>query len=114
MLGFDSKSHARSAYLEHYNKVGPKLLGPISSITVEELKRKLEEKRKHTKLAMTAQHIDLDEKPEPSKPGDVPSRDGTSPGGVGEEKTENRSASIATIPTNGALASSGTGATTRL
>lgn len=117
MLGFESKGHARAAYLKHYNKVGPKLLGPISTIAVAELKRKLEEKRKHTKLAMasmTQQYIDLDSKPEPTKPGDVPSRDGTNPGGVGVEKNEDGRGNAATIPTNGALASSGTGATTRL
>lgn len=113
MLGFDSKAHAREAYLEHYNKVGPKLLGPISTITIEELKRRLEEKRKHTKLAMASPFVDLDEKPTPTKPGDAPSRDGTNPGAV-EAKTEDGRGAAATIPTNGAQASSGTGAPTRL
>lgn len=114
MLGFDSKDEARSAYLDHYNKVGPKLLGPISTITIVELKRKLEEKRKHTKLAMAAPYADRDAQAEPAKRGDVPSRDGTNPGEAGVEKTEDGRGSAATIPTNGAQASSGTGATTRL
>lgn len=114
MLGFDSKSHAREAYLKHYNKVGPKLLGPISTLTVEELKRKLEEKRKHTKLAMLSPYIDRDAPLEPAKRGDAPSRDGSDPGAVGSEKTEDGRDAAHTLPTNGALASSGTGATTRL
>lgn len=114
MFGFDSEADARAAYLEHYNKVGPKLLGPISTITVEELKRRLSEKRKHTKLAMASPYVDRDAQPDPAKRGDVPSRDGTNPGGAGVEKTEDGRGSAATIPTNGALLSSGTGATTRL
>lgn len=117
MLGFDSKDEARSAYLDHYNKVGPKLLGPISTITVDELKRKLEEKRKHTKLAtasLISPYVDRDAQPEPGKRGDVPSMDGTNPGTVGSEKTEDGRGSATTLPTNGAQASSGTGATTRL
>lgn len=113
MLGFDSKSEARAAYLDHYNKVGPKLLGPISTIAIEELRRRLEERRKHTKLAM-ASYIDGDEKAERAVVGDVPSRDGTNPGAAGVEKREDGRGNAATIPTNGALASSGTGATTRL
>ena len=113
MLGFDSKAEARSAYLEHYNKVGPKLLGPISTLTVDELKRKLEEKRKHTKLAM-ASYVDLDEKPENAKPGDGPSRDGTNPGSGGVEKNEDGRGNAHTLPTSGAMMSSQTGATTRM
>lgn len=113
MLGFKSKAEARAAYLRHYNKVGPKLLGNITAMAVDALKRKLEEKRKHTKLAM-ASIVDANEKPEPSKPGDVPSRDGASPGGIGDVKTEDGRGAAYTIPTGGALASSGTGATTRL
>lgn len=112
MLGFDSKAEARAAYLEHYNKVGPKLLGPISAITVAELKRRLEEKRKHTKLAMA--YADMDEKPEPAKAGDVPSRDGTNPGAAGISKVEDGRDSAHTLPTNGATMTSETGATTRL
>ncbi len=112
MLGFASKSDARAAYLEHYNKVGPKLLGSISAMTVDELKRKLEQKRKHTKLAM-ASYIDVD-KPEPAKAGDVPSRDGTDPGGAASVKNEDGRANATTIPTAGAQSSSETGATTRL
>ena len=113
MLGFKSKADAKAAYLDHYNKVGPKLLGPISTIAVDELKRRLEEKRKHTKLAM-ASYVDSVEKQEPAKPGDVPSRDGTNPGAAGIEKNEDGRGNATTLPTNGALASSGTGATTRL
>lgn len=113
MLGFDSKGEARAAYLEHYNKVGPKLLGPISTLTVAELKRKLEEKRKHTKLAM-AGYYDPDEAPERKKAGDVPSRDGTNPGTVGMVKREDGRDSATTLPTNGATMTSDTGAMTRL
>ena len=50
-FGFDSIEEVRAAYLRHYNGVGKKLLGPISTIAVDELKRRLAEKRKHTKLA---------------------------------------------------------------
>lgn len=113
MLGFKSKADAKSAYLDHYNKVGPKLLGPITTLTIDELKRKLEEKRKHTKLAM-ASYGDGVEKQEPAKPGDVPSRDGTNPGAAGIEKNEDGRGNATTLPTNGALLSSQTGATTRL
>ncbi len=113
MLGFDSKAEARAAYLDHYNKVGPKLLGAISTLTVDELKRKLDEKRKHTKLA-SASYVDMDEKPENSKPGDSPSRDGTNPGAVGIVKNEDGRGNALTLPTNGAMANSETGATTRL
>ncbi len=52
-LGFPSEAAVRKAYLSHYNKVGPKLLGPITTMTVEELKKRLAEKKKHTKLAAT-------------------------------------------------------------
>lgn len=113
MLGFNSKTEAKSAYLEHYNSVGPKLLGSISTITVDELRRRLTEKRKHTKLAM-ASYVEGEEKAEPAKAGDVPSRDGTNPGAAGIEKREDGRGNAATFPTNGALYTSGTGATTRL
>ena len=52
-LGMPSAEAVRKAYLEHYNKVGPKLLGSITGFSVEELKRRLAEKKKHTKLAAT-------------------------------------------------------------
>ena len=113
MLGFESKADAKAAYLDHYNKVGPKLLGPITTLTVDELKRKLEEKRKHTKLAM-ASYVDMDEKPNATKPGDGPSRDGTNPGGAGVEKREDGRGSATTLPTNGATMTSETGAMTRM
>ena len=50
-LGMPSVAATRKAYLKHYNKVGPKLLGEITTISIDELKKRLEEKRKHTKLA---------------------------------------------------------------
>lgn len=126
MLGFKSRAEARKAYLDHYNKVGPKLLGPISTMTVDELKRKLEEKREHTKLAWDGTGsgsgptgnrmamVDADEKPDRFKKGDVPSRDGTSPGSAKVERHEAGPDFMTTLPTNGAMSSSETGATTRL
>lgn len=117
MLGFKSEDDARKAYLEHYNKVGPKLLGPISTITVDELKQKLEEKRKHTKLAFggltgsSLAPIDRDDQPERTKPGDVPSRDGASPGAVRVEKTEHGLNSATVLPTGATI---GTPSTVRL
>lgn len=126
MLGFNSEEEARAAYLDHYNKVGKKLLGPISVIKMEHLKQKLEEKRKHTKLAYVSggsgagpagvrmAMLDMDEKPERAKSGDVPSRDGTNPGAAGIVRREAGPEMTTTLPTNGAQASSGTGATTRL
>lgn len=51
MLGQPSEAAARKAYLDHYNKVGPKLLGSITTMTIEELKQKLKEKSKHIKLS---------------------------------------------------------------
>ncbi len=113
MLGFDSKGDARAAYLDHYNKVGPKLLGPISTIAVDELQRRLAEKRKHTKLAMAA-YVESNEKQERAVPGDVPSRDGSDPGGLGVAKTEDGRGNVTMLPTNGAQLSSQTGVTTRL
>lgn len=50
-LGLPSVAATRKAYLKHYNKVGLKLLGEITTISIADLKKKLEEKRKHTKLA---------------------------------------------------------------
>lgn len=126
MLGFGSKGEARAAYLDHYNKAGPKLLGPISTMTVDALKEKLEEKRQHTKLAWDGTGsgsgptgnrmamVDMDEKPDRTKPGDVPSRDGTSPGAARVERHEAGPDFATTLPTNGAMSSSSTGATTRL
>ncbi len=114
MLGFDSKADARAAYLEHYNSVGPKLLGAISTLTLDALKSKLEQSRKHTKLAMMSVYVDMDEKPGPSKPGDVPSKDGTSPAASGTERREDGRDNTTTLPTNGAMMSSDTGAMTRL
>lgn len=170
MLGFHSEEEARAAYLKHYNKVGPKLLGSVSTLTIDELKKKLEEKRKHTKLAAKSLDdvedalaredlekakksgnptaisraqgtlavygkkklawdgtgsgsgptgnrmamVDLDEKPDRFKKGDVPSRDGTSPGAAKVERHEAGTDFMTTLPTNGAMASSETGATTRL
>lgn len=81
MLGWKSEEDARAAYLDHYNKVGPKLLGPISTITIEDLKNRLEEKRKHTKLAdvdlsNNTMYAERASSPTPKKRGDVPSRDG--------------------------------------
>jgi len=58
--------------------------------------------------------LDMDEKPDRTKPGDVPSRDGTSPGAARIERHEAGPDFMTTLPTNGAMASSQTGATTRL
>jgi len=168
MLGFPTEEAARSAYLEHYNSVGKKLLGPISTITVEELRRHLDEKRKHKKIATvdpsnttlyadrvgaqqpkkpgdfpdmegsdsptsklawdgvgstgspltssTMARIDSDEKPDRAKRGDVPSRDGTSPGSAITVKHEAGPDFMTTVPTAAATADAGsqTGATTRM
>lgn len=42
MLGQPSEAAARQAYLKHYNKVGPKLLGSITPIPMDRLKTLLE------------------------------------------------------------------------
>lgn len=126
MFGFLSEEEARKAYLAHYNKVGPKLLGPISTIRLDDLKKRLEKRRKHTKLAYVTggsgsgitgnrmAMLDMDEKPERTKPGDVPSMDGTNPGTAGIVRREAGPEMATVMPTNGALANSQTGATTRL
>jgi len=72
-LGFPSVESVRKAYLDHYNKVGPKLLGEISTISVDLLKKKLEESRKHTKLAVAQANPNS---VSGTRKGDVPSRDG--------------------------------------
>lgn len=72
-LGMPSVEAVRKAYLKHYNKVGPKLLGEISTISMETLKKKLEDSRKHTKLAVAAATASSATN---SRKGDVPSRDG--------------------------------------
>jgi inorganic pyrophosphatase len=72
-LGMPSVEAVRKAYLKHYNKVGPKLLGEISTISMDALKKKLEESRKHTKLAVALSNPNV---VPGSKKGDVPSRDG--------------------------------------
>lgn len=125
-FGFHSEEEVRKAYLKHYNKVGPKLLGPISTIAIADLKKRLEQRRKHTKLAYVSggsgsgitgnrmAMLDMDERPDSAKAGDVPSRDGTNPGTAGIVRREAGPEMATILPTNGALASSGTGATTRL
>ena len=121
MLGFASEEVARKAYLDHYDKAGPKLLGPISTIAVDALRQKLEEKRKHTKLASSGSGptgnpmmpVDNEEKPDRSKPGDVPSRDGTSPGFARVERHEAGPDAMTVIPTDVSLMSSTSGATVR-
>lgn len=95
MLGFTSLADAKAAYLEHYNSVGEKLLGPISTIQLDELKRKLEEKRKHTKLAWAND----------PKPGELPSRDGKTPAPPEDMSQEDGRGSAMTLPTAAALAS---------
>jgi hypothetical protein len=50
-LGFHTREEVESAYLEHYNNVGKKLLGPVSALSLEELKQKLDEKDHHDKLS---------------------------------------------------------------
>lgn len=168
MLGFDDIEEARKFYLEHYNKVGPKLLGPITTITVDELKRRLDEKREHKKLATVdisntslyadrtgpqqpkkpndipdaegsdtptsklawdgvgsgagplsnaMARIDQDEKPDRRQKGDVPSRDGTSPGQAVTVKHEAGPDFAATVPTAASISmatSSESGPTTRM
>lgn len=126
MFGFLSEEAARKAYLAHYDKSGPRLLGPISTIKLEDLKSRLEQRRKHTKLSYVTggsgsgitgnrmAMLDMDEKPERTKPGDVPSMDGTNPGTAGIVRREAGPEMVTTLPTNGAQASSQTGATTRL
>jgi cell wall-associated NlpC family hydrolase len=126
MFGFLSEADARKAYLDHYNKVGPKLLGPISTIKMDDLKKRLEQRRRHTKLSYVTggsgsgitgnrmAMLDMDEKPERTKPGDVPSMDGTNPGTAGIVRREAGPEMATVLPTNGALANSQTGATTRL
>lgn len=79
-LGMLSEAATRKAYLKHYNKVGPKLLGDITSISIEDLKKKLEEKRKHIKLAEvdienTSLYGEKATQRLPAKKGDLPDRD---------------------------------------
>ena len=168
MLGFEDIEEARKFYLDHYNGVGKKLLGPISTITINELKRRLDEKREHKKLATvdisntslyadrtgpqqpkkpndipdaegsdaptsklawdgvgsgagpissTMARIDQDEKPDRRQKGDVPSRDGTSPGQATTVKHEAGPDFAATVPTAASLSmstSSESGPTTRM
>ena len=198
MLGFEDIDEAKKFYLDHYNGVGKKLLGPISTIAVDELRRRLEEKRKHTKIAAvdimnsslytdsvgakppkkpgelpdmegsdaptsklakpelsalsdptaiklwksfdqgapgkkklawdgvgstgspltnsTMARIDSDEKPDRAHKGDVPSRDGTSPGSALTVKHEAGPDFMTTLPTAAATENAGsqTGATTRM
>lgn len=139
MLGWKSEDDAREAYLDHYNKVGPKLLGPISTISVDELKRKLTEKRKHTKLAEIdisntslygdkAEHTlpkrkgdvpDMNQSADNSKvavqasdkPGDVPSRDGSAVSGGRLRQEIGDTPTV--IPIGGAQYSSQSGAMSR-
>lgn len=49
MLGFKSESHARKAYLAHYDD--PKFLGPISALPIEEMKRRFAEGKRIEKLS---------------------------------------------------------------
>lgn len=49
LLGMKDIEEARKFYLEHYNSVGKKLLGPITTITIDELKRVLDEKKGQVK-----------------------------------------------------------------
>jgi inorganic pyrophosphatase len=83
-LGMPSVEAVRKAYLKHYNKVGPKLLGEISTLSMDTLKAKLEESRKHTKLTEKAAEVDVENttlygdkavQRLPGKKGDVPGRD---------------------------------------
>jgi hypothetical protein len=67
MLGFKSKAHARSAYLAHYNS--PKFLGPISSIPVDEMKRRFAEGKRIEKLATKPMDQRLGDGPEPDHTG---------------------------------------------
>jgi inorganic pyrophosphatase len=96
-LGMPSVEAVRKAYLKHYNKVGPKLLGEISTISMDMLKAKLEESRKHTKLAVA---LDNPNSVSGSRKGDVPSRDGnaTSAGKI-EEQSVNLPLDITTTVT---------------
>jgi hypothetical protein len=67
-------------------------------------------------LTSTMSRIDSDEKPDRTKRGDVPSRDGTSPGSAITVKHEAGPDFMATLPTAAATADAGsqTGATTRM
>jgi hypothetical protein len=122
LLGLRSKAEARKVYLDHYDGAGPKLLGPITAMMVEELRRRLREKRKHTKLAASGSGpsgnpmplVDMEDRPEKAKPGDVPSKDGVSPGEAKVEKYETGQDSATMLPTNAALSGgSASGALTR-
>jgi hypothetical protein len=66
MLGFKTKGQARSAYLAHYNS--PKFLGPISTLTIEQMKQRFAKGEKIEKLAT---------KPMDQREGDTPSTDAT-------------------------------------
>lgn len=86
MLGFKSEGAAKKAYLDHYDD--PKFLGPVSTIQVDELKKRLREKREHTKLAYETENVpsgigaqaEEGQAPDRRRRGDVPSRDGTATG----------------------------------
>jgi len=54
ILGVPDVEAAKKLYLANYDAKGHKMLGPISVIPVEELKRKLQEKQHHEKLAYNA------------------------------------------------------------
>lgn len=51
ILGVGSKEEAKKLYLANYDKKGPTMLGPITSIPMEALKAKLQEKKHWHKLA---------------------------------------------------------------
>lgn len=55
MLGFKSKGEAQKAFLKHYDD--PKFLGPTSTVPVEELKEKIEEKKKLVKISALKQKV---------------------------------------------------------
>lgn len=58
-LGFGTKEEVEKSYLEHYNNVGHKLLGPISALSLEELKQKLDESKHHDKLSFDREFYEM-------------------------------------------------------
>lgn len=114
MLGQPSEAAARQAYLKHYNKVGPKLLGDITAIPMDRLKAVLSKAdgKRISKLAeptIGMPDSSMEYTPERKKRGDVPSRDGTDVGGMAA-KTEDGRDNVTTLPTGYAQSSSATGA----
>ena len=98
MLGFKSKAEAKKGILAHYDD--PKHVGQIHTVTMDRLRRLVEEKRKLVKIAASVAGTPVfsyKDSPEPydtgkaatspKKIGDVPDRDvGTAPVGTEERQ----------------------------